>query len=132
MNAQELWEAVKQEFAATVSAKTTNIYKTFIDRLEPIMIKNDKLVLFATNQIILEMIEREYLDILNGILEKKSNSSLSIQLILSLDDLNSEPKEEKKDIYQKNITLIPKYTFDSFVVGNNNVLAHSEIGRAHV
>ena len=125
MNAQELWEAVKQEFAATVSAKTTNIYKTFIDRLEPIMIKNDKLFLIATNQIILEMIEREYLDILNGILEKKSNSSLSIQLILSLDDLNSEPKEEKKDIYQKNITLIPKYTFDSFVVGNNNVLAHS-------
>lgn len=39
MNAQQLWEAVKEDFAANVSAKTTNVYKTFIDRLEPIMIK---------------------------------------------------------------------------------------------
>lgn len=125
MNAQELWDIVKEEFSQTLNSKTNNVFKTFINRLEPIMIKNDKLILLAINQFIFEVVEKEYLTILNDILAKKSHQPLSIRLILSIDDLNLDEIKPKKETYQKNITLIPKYTFDSFVVGNNNVLAHS-------
>ncbi len=125
MNAQELWKAVKEDFAATIYPKTSTIYQTFIDRLEPCVIRNHKLILIAENQLILEIIEREYLATLNDILATKENASLSIQVILSIDDLEVEEQQEKKDSYQKNITLNQKYTFDNFVVGNNNSLAYS-------
>ena len=116
MNAQELWKAVKKEFAEKVYPETSVIYKTFIDHLEPCMIRNHKLILISTSQLILEMVEREYLDILNDILVRKANSSLSIQVIMSIDELEVEEQTEKKDSYQKNITLNQKYTFDNFVL----------------
>ena len=82
MNAQELWKAVKEDFAATIYPKTSTIYQTFIDRLEPCVIRNHKLILIAENRLILEIIEREYLATLNDILATKENASLSIQVIL--------------------------------------------------
>jgi len=99
MNAQELWKAVKKEFAEKVYPETSVIYKTFIDHLEPCMIRNHKLILISTSQLILEMVEREYLDILNDILVRKANSSLSIQVIMSIDELEVEEQTEKKDSY---------------------------------
>ena len=122
--------------------KTINIIKgeltevsfnTWIKSIVPISMDNDTLKLGVPNDFTKGILESRYKDLLvNGlklITSKKFNIEFSI---ISEEPIDTDKVAEKKVVkHNSNVnddlpsTLNPKYTFDSFVIGNSNRFAHA-------
>ncbi len=134
MNAQlkEIWEKTLNILKGELSEVSFN---TWIKSAEP-MTMDDKTVKFGVpNDFTREILESRYKDlIMNGIkliTSKKYNIEFCI---LSEDQVEEEVVKESLEINKKGSVipndemtaiLNPKYTFDSFVIGNSNRFAHA-------
>ena len=124
-------------------------FETWIKVLQPVSYENGCFVLGTTRQIVKEWVETRYLSLIRKSLE----AIIDQPVLVSLSLLASEPANtpttndsiltkamkdpaivEVKSSYtptshrslEENISpLNPKYTFDSFVIGNSNRFAHA-------
>ncbi len=123
----EILEYMKAEFAIQ-----TPVYKTWILPLFPYALKDNKLIINFTNEQLgtmgIDFIKRKYLLYLETAVETILDEAYEIELILA-DTLSEEESAElsgkgkkKNESYD---TLNPKYTFDTFVVGKSNHMAHA-------
>ena len=88
--------------------------------------------LVEKDQRAIDFMKAKFLDIelLMAIQEYTSSTTLSkIEFVLSENDVTVEQQQPAQKEYQNNNIykqlLNPKYTFDSFVIGDNNRLAHA-------
>lgn len=77
--------------------------------------RNDSIYIKVPNSLTKEWIESRYLDIIQNKLNRFTNSNLSLCFI------TESPGDRDTTFSQLN----PKYTFDTFVVGNSNRFAHA-------
>ncbi|MGI5920331.1 MAG: chromosomal replication initiator protein DnaA [Syntrophomonadaceae bacterium] len=77
--------------------------------------RNDTVYITVPNSLTREWIESRYLDTIQQKFRQLTNQNINIVL-------SSEPVPEKDGIISP---LNPKYTFDTFVVGNSNRFAHA-------
>ena len=108
--------------------ETTKIsYETWIKNLEIKSADNGNIVLVASSSFQKEAIYSRYKDLLtntfNFITNKDCNISIVSQDEIEQDDSTSPSLGSSYG--NSNPTLNPKYTFDTFVVGNNNWFAHA-------
>ena len=108
--------------------ETTKIsYETWIKNLEIKSADNGNIVLVASSSFQKEAIYSRYKDLLtntfNFITNKDCNISIVSQDEIEQDDSTSPSLGSSYG--NSNPTLNPKYTFDTFVVGNNNRFAHA-------
>ena len=108
--------------------ETTKIsYETWIKNLEIQSFDNDTIVLVASSSFQKESIQSRYYDLLTNTFNFITNKECQINII-SKDELQEEEAINlPNDVGYgySNSTLNPKYTFDTFVVGNNNRFAHA-------
>lgn len=124
--------------------KTLNIIKgemsevsfnTWIKSCEPISISSDTIKISVPNSFTQDILEKRYKDLVANSIKVVCSKLFKIEFLIS-SDLNVEDvKKEPKVTLQKNkaivvndemsTTLNPKYTFDSFVIGNSNRFAHA-------
>jgi len=110
--------------------ETTQIsYDTWIKDLEIQSMENGNIVLLAETTFKKESVEARYHDLLVNTFNFITNKQCSVSII-SKEELNQTDAEISSNNISNNIgysneTLNPKYTFDSFVVGNNNRFAHA-------
>lgn len=110
--------------------ETTKIaYETWIRDLDIESADDNTIVLIANNTFQKESILSRYHDLCKNTFNYITNKNWEISVVLK-DDLNDEDMPNAKHLannpagYQ-NSTLNPRYTFDSFVVGNSNRFAHA-------
>ena len=110
--------------------ETTKIaYETWIRDLDIESAENNNIVLIANNAFQKESILSRYHDLFKNTFDYITNKNCEITVILK-DDVGEEELQAAKQLsnnptnYQ-NSTLNPRYTFDSFVVGNSNRFAHA-------
>lgn len=118
------WEKAKD----LLKEELTGIsFKTWIEPLEPLSLHNTTITLKANSIFQKEIIESRYLDLIKNTFSFITKRDFNI--IISFSENGEEPEEVKNivnTVYgSSNTTLNPNYTFDSFVVGNNNRLAHA-------
>lgn len=110
----------------------TNIsYETWIKSLEIRDFTDDKIILIASSPFQKDAVETRYYDLVTNTFKFITNKDCKI--IVEYKDPDSEEDdiklEEKSfndnEIGVSNNSLNPKYTFDTFVVGNNNRFAHA-------
>ena len=108
--------------------ETTKIsYETWIKNLEIQSFDNDTVVLVASSSFQKESIQSRYYDLLTNTFNFITNKECKINIV-SKDELQEENAINlPNDVGYgySNSTLNPKYTFDTFVVGNNNRFAHA-------
>ena len=108
--------------------ETTKIsYETWIKNLEIQSADNGNIVLVASSSFQKEAIYSRYRDLLTNTFNFITNRDCNVSII-SKDEIENDDSMDSNlnSVYgNSNPTLNPKYTFDSFVVGNNNRFAHA-------
>ena len=132
MNAQlrELWEKTLNIINGELSPVS---YNTWIKCIIPISLEKDTLKLSVPNDFTKGILETRYKDLIVNALKIITSQNYKIDFLINREDLS----EEKDVVTNKNVksnaqvnddmsnTLNPKYTFDSFVIGNSNRFAHA-------
>ncbi len=114
---KQIWKRVQAELSDEVS---TVSFDSWIKPIEAVSLDETKITLkvpFAVNK---NMIMTKYFSLIESSLEAVTSHKFDIDVIV---DEKSKEKETVDSIMVEN-TLNNKYTFSSFVVGNNNDLAY--------
>ncbi len=116
--ARIIWSRVK-EFMRTELPDFS--YRMWIEVLTPIALTDGVLVLEAPNELCYTNLNQNYMDMLSECARRASELVMEVKVIL--------PEERELFLQQDQETdvsnLYPKYTFDTFVVGNSNHMAHA-------
>ena len=109
---------------------TTISYTTWIKNLEIQSINDNKIVLIALSKMQKDAIESRLYDLVSNTFNFITNKNCEIEIIEKTEDNQSQFfQEEKTDFINtenySNSFLNPKYTFDNFVIGNNNKFAQA-------
>ena len=121
----EIKEAVRNERELSDVA-----YNTWIAPLEIFKVeKNVVIILIPSYQIhSLDYISKKFKFDFKVAVSEMMDSEYEIEFILENEKIKNEQAKETTPLYNinyENAKLNPKYTFDTFVVGNNNKFAHS-------
>ncbi len=129
MPKEELNELLTKAKELLKNEVTKIAYETWIRDLDIESVENNNIVLIANNAFQKESILSRYHDLFKNTFKYITNRNCEITVILK-DDVSEEELQVAKQLSNTpnaypNSTLNPKYTFESFVVGNNNRFAHA-------
>ena len=122
--------------------KTLNIIKgeltevsfnTWIKSIEPTKIERDTLRLGVPNNFTKDILEGRYKDLIINAIKVITSKRYNIEFFIFSEETFELEEKAPKAEPRKNVvandemstTLNPKYTFDSFVIGNSNRFAHA-------
>ena len=128
MQKEELNELLTKAKELLKNEVTKIAYETWIRDLDIESADNNNIVLIASNAFQKESILSRYHDLLKNTFNYITNRNCELQIVLKDDVTEEELKVAKQlsnPITSYPSTLNPKYTFDTFVVGNNNRFAHA-------
>ena len=119
-------------------------FETWIKVLSPISFNNGTFEIGTTRQIVKEWVETRYTSIIRKSLEEVLNKPVLLKITMLHSDsayisnipIQQDPsftssstinhiKNQQKKTEETYSPLNPKYTFDSFVIGNSNRFAHA-------
>ncbi len=121
----EILNDLKQEYDITDVS-----FKTWLLPLEVRAVEGDTIILVVPEETVgLQYIKKKYSTPLKVCIAEIIGKSFELEFILpdQTDSFDSQPRLEvsqEKDVFEK-AGLNPKYTFSSFVVGDNSNLAHA-------
>lgn len=130
MSAQlyDLWEKTLN----IIKGELTEVsFNTWIKSAIPLSISEDTIKLGVPNDFTKEILDTRYKDLLINAIKLISTKRYNIDFSIVSEE--TATVEKVKDEAKKNVqvsdemtaTLNPKYTFDSFVIGNSNRFAHA-------
>ena len=127
MDIVSLWEKTLQLIKGELSPPSFN---AFFKQIKPLQIQSNTLILLVPNDFTKGILEDRYLNLIESSVNQKKKKKHDIKFVLSEDDVAGLKKnhniEEDDNKLKKNYpNLNPKYTFDTFVIGNSNRFAHA-------
>ncbi|MBS5987452.1 chromosomal replication initiator protein DnaA [Clostridium paraputrificum] len=129
---KKLWDQTLTIIKAEMSEVSFN---TWIKSCEPISISNDTIRISVPNSFTQDILEKRYKDLVANSIKSICSKLYKIEFLIASDIKSDETSKEDTPELKKNkavlindelsTTLNPKYTFDSFVIGNSNRFAHA-------
>ena len=110
--------------------ETTEItYATWIQPLEIKSFDDNTVILIASNSFQRDTLESRYLDLITNTFNFITNKKCNVLIKLE-NEVIEDIQPENNNVFVNNKTILnsglnPKYTFDTFVVGNNNKFAQA-------
>lgn len=128
-NLPQIWEKTLY----LIKAELTEVsFNTWIKTIEPISLENDIIILGAPNEFIRDILNTRYITLISNAIKQITSQQYSIKIIIPTEEnLRNLSKGNRKNnnhastISLSNLQLNPKYTFDTFVIGNSNRFAHA-------
>lgn len=123
-NINDLWARALQYMKAQLSDVS---FDTWIRAIQPLLLNDNEIVLSVPNEFTKNILQSRYIETIAGSLKEVTGVPIHVKFILEneaeayLESINSR----NADNTQTYSILNPKYTFDTFVVGNSNRFAHA-------
>ena len=114
---KQIWDKVLEQLSEEVSAVS---YDSWIKPIRAVAIDEDKIVLKVPFSVNKNMVMTKYFSLIESCLESAASHKFDIEVVVD----DEKKVENSSDPTMVENTLNPKYTFSSFVVGNNNQLAY--------
>lgn len=126
-NLQNLWEQTLNVLKNEMSEVSFN---TWMKSCNPISISEDTIKISVPNSFTRDILNNRYKDLvansIQGICSKLYKLEFLISSEVALEEKNKAIKIKGSPLNEEiSNTLNPKYTFDSFVIGNSNRFAHA-------
>lgn len=129
-NLKNLWEKTLDVIKGELSEVSFN---TWIKSCEPISISSDTLKISVPNSFTQDILDKRYKDLVANSIKAVCSKLYKIEFVIASDtsiaeDIKKAEKTPSKSIIvndEMSSTLNPKYTFNSFVIGNSNRFAHA-------
>lgn len=130
----ELWNKVLEIIKEELSPQ---VYNSWFSQTKGVKFEGNELIISAPGVFCKEWLEKHYAGFIQDVLKRTLSSDDNLIIKFMADDrkiftpVPSAPRLEKKIIKTENIVknnnldLNPRYTFDSFVIGNANRFAHA-------
>ena len=129
---KSLWEKTLNIIKGEMSEVSFN---TWIKSCEPISISSNTIKISVPNSFTQDILEKRYKDLVVNSIEAACSKLYGVDFIVASDIQEVDEKEEKNTNLddkssvtvndEMSSTLNPKYTCDSFVIGNSNRFAHA-------
>ena len=120
---QQNWDTIIQTIIQDMELTPTS-YNLWLLPLKPAAFENDTLtVLYPGEEFARGIIEKKYSFILQSAVEALIDGKCRIQIVTSLDEPAISRRTGGGRSIQNNLN--PRYTFDTFVVGSGNRMAHA-------
>lgn len=130
-NIADLWNAVLSSIEKKISKPS---FDTWMKSTKAHSLQGNLLIVTAPNEFARDWLEERYSQLIAGILYEVTGEELSVKFIIPQNQKEDEYKipappkkvknEEEHHDFPQNV-LIPKYTFDTFVIGSGNRFAHA-------
>ncbi|WP_066366242.1 chromosomal replication initiator protein DnaA [Neobacillus fumarioli] len=130
-NIADLWQAALAEMEKKISKPS---FETWLKSTKAHTLQGDLLVITAPNEFARDWLEERYSQHISEVLYEITGEELTVKFIIPQNqkdediELPAPPKKVKKDDEHTDFpqsVLIPKYTFDTFVIGSGNRFAHA-------
>ncbi|MGL4772121.1 MAG: chromosomal replication initiator protein DnaA [Clostridium sp.] len=131
---KQIWEKTLDIIKSEMSEVSFN---TWIKSCNPVSISYDTITISVPNSFTQDILEKRYKDLVANCIKAVCNKLYNIDFVIESELIIEEevPKKEQKTKEREKNTIIvndemsttlnPKYTFDSFVIGNSNRFAHA-------
>ncbi|MDO5517217.1 MAG: chromosomal replication initiator protein DnaA [Clostridium sp.] len=127
---KNLWEKTLDVIKSELSEVSFN---TWIKSCEPISISSDTLKISVPNSFTQDILDKRYKDLVANSIKAVCSKLYTIEFVIASEayikeDIKKTEKTPSKSIVvndEMSSTLNPKYTFNSFVIGNSNRFAHA-------
>lgn len=132
MNAEQAWHTVLAQLQMDMPRAS---FDTWVRDTRPVDYQNGILTVGVRNAYARDWLDSRLATTVNKMLIETLNSKVSVQFIVSQADENSASSEADAspatmeitppEPKPRHVTLNPRYTFDTYVVGSGNRLAHA-------
>lgn len=103
-------------------------FNTWLKTVNPIAITEDRIILAAPNEFTKGILEGRYFNLIKNAVAQATEKDYIIQFTIPGDEISmnlGQSVSMENLEYNQRAQLNPKYTFDSFVIGNSNRFAHA-------
>lgn len=123
MDVVSLWDKTLQLIKGELSPPSFN---AFFKQIVPLKIYANDLILLVPNDFTKGILEDRYLNLIESSVNQLSLKKYNIKFVLNEKDIEGLGEDIKNtNSKTKYPNLNPKYTFDTFVIGNSNRFAHA-------
>lgn len=127
---KKLWDKTLDIIKSELSEVSFN---TWIKSCEPMSISSDTLKISVPNSFTQDILDKRYKDLVANSIKAVCSKLYKIDFVIMSDAYDKENNKNSSNQPSKAIvvndemssTLNPKYTFNSFVIGNSNRFAHA-------
>jgi len=98
-------------------------YKTWFEPIVPISLNANSIDLSVRQEFVKNHIEQNFVNLIKNAIQVVTHKDYSINILLD-DGITGAENTNEEDV-QYTTLLNSKYTFDTFVIGNSNKLAHA-------
>lgn len=125
-NITEVWEKTLD----VIKVELTEVsFNTWLKAIKPISIKDNIIAFSVPDDFTKGILEARYVTLIKNALKQVSSEYYDIKFIIPSEDNYASMMREtiERNLAEEtvNSSLNPKYTFDTFVIGNSNRLAHA-------
>lgn len=124
-NLDNIWNEVLD----LIKVELTEVsFNTWLKTIKPITIADSRVILAAPNEFTKGILEARYLNLIKNAITQITKEEYAIQFIIPGEEININIGQsmpgDNNELNQRS-QLNPKYTFDTFVIGNSNRFAHA-------